>query len=90
MRRPAAPPTGRAVAGRAVYEASCARCHGTLGDGGIGPSLRARRVALAPDAAIAGVIERGLPNMPAVPLSADDERSVLAYLRYLQGVPGGS
>jgi len=83
---PKAPPTGLAATGAPLYEARCASCHGAHADGGAGPSLRARRVALSPDAVIAAVVAEGRPGMPAVTLSAEDEARLIAYLRYLQGL----
>ena len=86
--KPTAPPTGRAAEGRAVYERSCMSCHGREGDGGVGPSLRARRVAEVPDDVILAVVRRGVGSMRPVPMTADEEQLLLAYLRYLQGFPG--
>jgi mono/diheme cytochrome c family protein len=85
--KPSAPPSGLAATGQPVYEASCARCHGLGGDGGAvagAPSLRARRVALAPDSAILSVVRNGFGAMPPVPLATGDEAALVAYLRYLE------
>ena len=86
---PAAPPTGPAARGQAIYAANCASCHGVTGDGGVGPSLRARRVAQAPDSAILGLVRRGRGQMPAFALTPEEERDLMAYLRYLQGFRPG-
>jgi mono/diheme cytochrome c family protein len=85
--KPGGPPAGLAASGKPIYEANCASCHGAAGDGGVGPGLRARRVALAPDSVLATIVERGLGTMPAIHLSSSDEQALLAYVRYLEGLP---
>lgn len=80
----------RAIEGRPLFESRCASCHGLDGRGGerapniVAPSVAQRRS----DAAIARIISAGIPStgMPAfAALDASTLRSLVAYLRFLQG-----
>lgn len=56
------------TAGRDRYRVLCARCHGMLGEGGEGPSLKRPRLIYAPDDdSLKSVIGNGIPGtgMPA-------------------------
>lgn len=84
--RPRASPSGLAGLGKPVFETRCASCHALDGGGGSGPSLRARRVALAPDAAILAVVRDGKGEMAPVPLTPEEGQQLILYIRYLQGL----
>ena len=88
-------PRGDAAAGEVVYQANCAGCHGSGGDGAEqGPPLVHEMYAEAvfSDAALVSAVRSGastdawdFPVMPAMPgLSATDVSDVLAYVRELQ------
>lgn len=77
-------------AGQSQFEIHCARCHGMLGEGGEGPSLkRAQLTHAADDATLLTVIAGGIPStgMPGIRLSAKDARSVAGYVRSLGALP---
>ncbi|MSV27877.1 MAG: c-type cytochrome [Bryobacterales bacterium] len=85
-------PTSRADLenGEKLYQANCALCHGTKGDGGRGAVLAGRKLArAADDAALVKVIEEGVrgTEMPgAWQLSAREGRQVAAFVRSLSRV----
>jgi ubiquinol-cytochrome c reductase cytochrome c subunit len=72
-------------AGAVVYSANCAACHGSAGQGGIGPALRgesSRKDASAVDAFIknpAGAMPKLYPGL----LSSADVASVASYVESL-------
>jgi cytochrome c oxidase cbb3-type subunit 3 len=76
--------------GEKIFAGSCAECHGLDGRGGerapkIAENPRVQRLS---DDQIVGVIENGIPGtgMPAFhTLESSDIKSVVAYLRTLQG-----
>ena len=79
-----------AVAGKKIFEAQCALCHGQTGTGGRGPSLTRARLDKAPDdAALRRIISDGIPpEMPgAWQLHPDEVAGVAAYVRSLGTVP---
>lgn len=85
---PAAGPDGTVdpvlVSGRDVYESNCARCHGSAGGGGTGPTLAGRVAERYPDPADqADLIRRGPGAMPsfAERLSDDEVDAVVRYTR---------
>ena len=86
----------QATAGRKLFEAQCALCHGANGGGGRGPSLLQPVLAKAPDdAALEKVISEGLGNeMPgAWQLSPNEVKVLAGYVRSLgrvtpEPVPG--
>ncbi len=54
--------------GQSLFQVHCSRCHGMLGEGGEGPSLKRPRLTHAPDdMALYSVISQGIPGtgMPA-------------------------
>lgn len=76
--------------GRQIYVANCTSCHGTRGEGGVGPALNDKTVlSKGTDEVFAGYIAVGRPNtlMPAWsqqhggPLTDEDIRNVVAFLR---------
>lgn len=77
--------------GRQLFQTLCARCHGILGEGGEGPSLkRARLTRAADDETLISVIVGGIPGtgMPGSrQLRGGDDRDVAAYVRSLGRLP---
>src|SRR5688500_3751936 len=54
--------------GQKVYMVHCARCHGMLGRGGVGPSLARPVLTQAPDLkSLVGLIENGIPGTAMPP-----------------------
>jgi len=91
-----APQSERPIAdGRQVFENRCAACHGIDGRGGerapdIATSAKTQRRS---DAALAQVINNGVPSagMPAFStLDASTSRALVRYLRFLQGKTGSA
>lgn len=81
---------GRIRRGGSIYAAQCTACHGTKGEGGVGPALNNRTLLkTAPDSVFFAVIRSGVPNtqMPAWSvdyggtLTDEDVRDVVAFLR---------
>ena len=85
---PAAATAADIAAGRKIFAAQCALCHGSDGSGGTGPSLRVPRLRhAADDAALLDVIRHGIPDtgMPSFvwALSDRSQRQTAAYVRSL-------
>ncbi len=79
------------ILGSDIYRASCARCHGADGGGGIGRSLRGVEQRLAPDEQF-DVVYNGRNQMPrfSQTLSESDIEAVVRYQReILSGSPTG-
>jgi cytochrome c6 len=73
-------------AGGVVFAANCARCHGSSGEGGIGPQLAGSVTQSFPDPADeAAVVHDGRGSMPSFAGSLTDEQiqQVVAYTRSL-------
>src|SRR5438067_8104466 len=74
-------------AGRQVFAARCAGCHGSDGNGGeLGPGI-ATRVPTRTDEELATLLKQGLPvaGMPAFAnLSASDASALIQFLRTLK------
>ncbi len=79
--------------GRQIYVANCIPCHGTRGEGGVGPALNDKvLLSKASDEVLAGFIAVGRPNslMPAWsqqnggPLTDEDIRYVVSFVRAWQ------
>jgi cytochrome c oxidase cbb3-type subunit III len=96
VRRAAATQSERSIAdGRQVFENRCAGCHGIDGRGGerapdIATSAKTQRRS---DSALAQIINNGIPSagMPAFgTLDASTRRSLIRYLRFLQGKTGSA
>ena len=70
---------GDPVNGEAVYNSSCASCHGAGGVGvdNLGPALAGTTLS---DDQIADVIENGMGTMPGNLISGTDVDDVLAYI----------
>ncbi len=74
--------------GLAVYRSNCAFCHGLTGGGGRGPDLVSRELVHGDtDAALRGVIKRGVPGstMPAFNFEENEIRPLIVFLRHLRG-----
>jgi putative heme-binding domain-containing protein len=72
--------------GRTLFEAQCAYCHGTDGDGGRGANLaRPTLRRAATDEALFRVVNRGIPGtgMPGNAMSARETWQVVAFVRTL-------
>lgn len=68
--------------GRTVYLARCAACHGQEGAGGVGPRLKGNPILKVPEA-VREIVLRGRGTMPAVPLSEEELKALLDYLKTL-------
>lgn len=89
---PQGDPPMPASAGKAIYDAQCIACHGAGAAGGAsGPALVAKRYTPPrwEDQDLANVIYGGRGSMPAFSnrLSIDELASVVAYIRWEQGLP---
>lgn len=76
--------------GQKIYQAQCISCHGTEGEGGVGPALNNRSVLKnTQDDVFYSVIRSGVPGtqMPAWsvdyggPLTDEDVRNTVAFIR---------
>lgn len=83
----------RVQRGKLLYTAQCQSCHGTDGEGGLGPALNNKQVLdNTPDNVFFSVVRSGVPNtqMPAWsveyggPLTDEDVRDIVALLRSWQ------
>jgi mono/diheme cytochrome c family protein len=82
-----------AKAGKAIYDKSCASCHGADGKGNPamakvlgekGLNLTTKEVMKMPDDKALKIIVEGAGKMPAQKnLSKDDQKQVLSYIRSL-------
>ena len=77
--------------GEQLFLTLCARCHGILGEGGEGPSLKRAELVHAPDDdTLVAVIVGGIPGtgMPGSrQLQGEDGADVAAYVRSLGRLP---
>ncbi len=77
--------------GQQLFQTLCARCHGMLGEGAEGPSLKRANLVHAPDdAALVSLIVGGIPGtgMPGSrQLRGQDGPDVAAYVRSLGVLP---
>lgn len=86
-----AAPTDSA-AGKRIFDAQCAWCHGTDGVGGTGSTLQGRKLRhAADDTALIGILMNGIPGteMPSFALSLTDRTAwqTAAYVRSLGSLP---
>jgi len=91
---------GTAAQGRPVYEARCAKCHGTEGEGGSGGTLAGRGSLTDPDpdqtvgnywpfaTTLFDFIRRAMPMDAPACLSDDEIYAVSAYVLYLNRIVG--
>ncbi|MGH1591440.1 c-type cytochrome [Methylobacterium phyllosphaerae] len=98
------PGRGSVVAGRAVFDAQCASCHGSRGEGGTGERLVGGQGTLASAKPVKTVgsfwpyaptlfdyIRRAMPMNAPQSLSDDEVYAVSGYVLYLNGlVPEGA
>jgi cytochrome c oxidase subunit 2 len=81
----------RAALGKETFEGVCAKCHGLVAQGGIGPNIAASALLNDPRA-LAKVIREGTGKMPAVGDDWPQEQmaATIAYLQQRFGQGGGS
>ena len=83
----ATPATQEAAAGKLVFDAQCAWCHGAGGEGGTGPNLRGKLRHATDYKSIVEIISNGVPGteMPSfrVPLTERHIRQTAAYVQSL-------
>jgi mono/diheme cytochrome c family protein len=73
-----ASPTGDAMRGEAVFERTCAGCHGSGGaGGGVGPTLAGAGLGAA---AVTSAVDQGGGIMPAGLVGGQEEADVVAYV----------
>jgi cytochrome c oxidase cbb3-type subunit 3 len=76
--------------GKGAYESKCAVCHGQAGEGGIGPNLtddfllHGSKLTQIAQTISKGVLDKGMPAWGSL-LSNDETKSVVGYIRTLQG-----
>ena len=79
-------------AGKALFEKSCAGCHGKDGKGNPGMAkvlgekglnITTKEVAQTPDEKLLKAIGGGLGKMPASKLSKEEQKEALSYVRSL-------
>jgi len=82
--RPAVPAVTDAAAGRRIFDAQCAWCHGNEGEGGTGPNLHGRLRHATTLASIVDIIINGIPgtDMPSFRLGLT-ERSTRQAATYV-------
>ena len=93
------PGQGRVAHGRAVFEAQCASCHGSRGEGGLGERLVGGQGTLASAKPVKTVgsfwpyaptlfdyIRRAMPMNAPQSLSDDDVYAVSGYVLHLNGL----
>ncbi|MEO8100302.1 MAG: PQQ-binding-like beta-propeller repeat protein [Acidobacteriota bacterium] len=79
------------AAGKQIFDARCARCHGPDGGGGeLGPSIL-RGIGSRPNQDLPAFIATGSPSrgMPAFSLASEEMTPLVAFLRTLAPPPGG-
>jgi len=93
--------SGNSVAGREVFLAGCARCHGDKGEGGVGPRLAGGQGSLATDRPVKTVgsfwpyattvwdyINRAMPFDQPGKLKPNEVYALVAYIFDLNGIIG--
>ena len=79
----AATGAGGVASGKAIYSGNCAVCHGTVGEGGVGPSLLGAKERLGFDT-IVDRVTNPLPKMPKLPLGEREVKDVAEYVETLK------
>jgi S-disulfanyl-L-cysteine oxidoreductase SoxD len=93
--------SGTAVAGRELFSANCARCHGDKGEGGVGPRLAGGQGSLATARPVKTVgsfwpyattvwdyINRAMPFDQPGKLKPPEVYALVAYILNLNGIVG--
>ncbi len=92
--RRAVPATQTLAAGKALFDAQCAWCHGAGGDGGTGPNLHGRRRHATDYKSIVDIITSGIPGteMPSFrsPLTARHIGQIATYVQSLGRTRGAA
>ena len=80
-----APDAERVAPGQRLFETNCTACHGQNAKGGRGPNLTGRLRHGSLESEMADNITGGIPGtqMPAFPMSPENVRAIVAYLRSL-------
>jgi cytochrome c oxidase cbb3-type subunit 3 len=80
--RPAASAVNDATAGRRIFDAQCAWCHGNGGDGGAGPNLHGKLLHATTASSIVDIINKGIPgtDMPSFRLTERETRQTATYV----------
>jgi mono/diheme cytochrome c family protein len=75
--------TGDVERGEAVFESTCASCHGSGGEGGgVGPTLAGSGVDAA---TVTAAVQQGRGIMPAGLVSGQEQADVVAYVVSISG-----
>jgi len=74
---------GNATQGQAIFQMNCATCHGILGYGLVGPSLKEVSHRKSQAALIEQVISGKTPPMPQFQPNAQEMADLLSYLQSL-------
>ena len=74
---------GGVASGKAIYSGNCAVCHGTVGEGGVGPSLLGAKERLGFDT-IVNRMTNPLPKMPKLSLGEREVKDVAEYVETLK------
>jgi putative heme-binding domain-containing protein len=79
--RPGVPAVTDAAAGRRIFDAQCAWCHGNEGDGGAGPNLHGKLLHATSVSSIVDIINKGIPgtDMPSFRLTERETRQTATY-----------
>ncbi|WP_173645723.1 cytochrome c [Geminocystis sp. NIES-3709] len=75
--------SGNIDRGSAIFQVNCAACHGTNGNGNVGPSLKDVWKHKSQVQIINQVVSGKTPPMPKFQPSAEDMADLLTYLRQL-------
>ena len=85
--RPGAAISSDLAAGRRIFDAQCAWCHGAGGTGGMGPNLQGKLLHGTSTASIVDIVTSGIPgtDMPGFrsPLTERSIRQTAAYVQSL-------
>jgi mono/diheme cytochrome c family protein len=71
-----------------LYRARCGACHGTTGEGGVGPSFKGKLAHPTPKAMFS-VVKNGIPGtaMPACSLPDAEIRKLVTYVGWIRKQP---
>jgi mono/diheme cytochrome c family protein len=74
---------GDVTQGQAIFQMNCAVCHGSTGNGNVGPSLKSVAARKSRERLIEQVISGKTPPMPQFQPSAQTMADLLSYLSSL-------